>query len=82
MKKLIIGIVCILLAVGLLVYVYLAIRANTAQEGAMKGNIKTYKPPFENHGLLMVVLLGAGMLLFLGGSVLTGLGMQELHNGI
>jgi len=63
-KKLIIGILCILLAAGLLVYVYLSIRANTAQEGVMKGNIKTYKPPYENHGLLMVVLLGVGMLLF------------------
>lgn len=82
MKKLIIGILCILLAAGLLVYVYLAIRANTAQEGVMKGNIKTYKPPYENHGLLMVVLLGVGMLLFLGGALLTGLGAQELHNRI
>ena len=82
MKWLIIGIICILLAIGLLVYVYTAVKANTAQEGVMKGHIMTYKPPYENHGLLMGALLGTGMLLFIGGFVAVGLGLRKLHNGV
>ncbi len=72
-----IGIALMVIAVVLLGIVIVQIQANLAQTGAMAGKIVSYKPPFTNHGL-WVVLGGIGSAFaFLGGAVMTVLGKNK-----
>ncbi len=72
-----IGIALMVIAVVLLGIVIAQIQANLAQTGAMAGKIVSYKPPFTNHGL-WVVLGGIGSAFaFLGGAVMTVLGKNK-----
>ena len=75
--KKVVGIALILLAVVLIGLVISSVGVNMAHEGPMAGKITTYKPPFYSHGLWMVVFIALGGLAFLGGLLLTVVGIRE-----
>ncbi len=72
-----IGISLMVLAIVLLAVVIVMVQSNLASSGPWSGKIATYKPPFENHGLL-TVLIGIGAAVsFLSGAVMFVLGKSE-----
>ncbi len=76
--KKVVGIALILLAVVLIGLVISSVGANMAHEGPVAGKITSYKPPFYSHGLWMVVFIALGGLSFLGGLMLTVVGIREM----
>ena len=75
--KKILGVALVIIALGMLVFVILSVGANMAKTGPLVGKINTYKPPFQNHGLLMVITGIASVVVFLGGIALVSVGRKH-----
>ncbi len=76
-SKIKIGISLMVLAIVLFTVVIVMVQSNLASSGPWSGKITTYKPPFETHGLL-TVLIGIGAAVsFLSGAVMTVLGKSK-----
>ncbi len=71
MKKLVFGILSLILGVDAGVTACISIVKNLPAEGPWISNIFQYHPPFPGHGLLMVVLIFAFLLLVIVGIFLT-----------
>ena len=72
-----IGIAFIALSIVLLIAVVLMVHANISHIGPWAGKITTYKPPFENHGLFVVLLGIISSVSFLSGVILSITGIKE-----
>ncbi len=77
MIKRIVGIILVVISIALLVFVIHGIASNLPADGPLKGNIRGYKPPYDGHGLVMVLSGFAAVLSFLGGLFLIGLAKLE-----
>ena len=75
--KKILGVALVIIALAMLVFVILSVGANMAQTGPLVGKINTYKPPYQNHGLFMVITGIASVVVFLGGIVLVSAGRKR-----
>ena len=75
--KKILGVALVLIAVGMMVFVILSVGANMAKTGPLVGKINTYKPPYQNHGLFMVITGIASVVVFLGGIALMSVGRKR-----
>ena len=76
-SKMKIGISLMALAIVLLAVVIIMVQTNLAASGPWSGKITTYKPPFENHGLLTVLIGMGAAISFLSGAVITVLGKNK-----
>ena len=75
--KKILGVALVLIAVGMMVFVILSVGANMAKTGPMVGKINSYKPPYQNHGLFMVITGIGSVVVFLGGIALVSVGRKH-----
>ena len=77
MKKLIAGIVIALLGLGMDAGAIISIARNLPKSGPLAGKITGYVPPFPGHGLYMVILLAAGVILLLVGIMIAAVASEE-----
>ena len=75
-SKIITGISLMVLGIVLLAAVVIMVQTNLAASGPLAGKITTYKPPFENHGLLTVLIGVCAAVSFLAGMILAALGKK------
>ena len=75
-KKLIIGIVLLVIFVAALLYVIYGVKNGLPSEGQWKGNIHQWKPAFAGQGLLIILIGIAGSLSFFVGIILTILALR------
>ena len=73
-KTRIIGIIFMVLGVLLLSGAVYQVYVNMAHVGPIAGKISSYRPPFPNHGLYVVIAGAASVVSFLGGALLCVLG--------
>lgn len=72
-----IGISFVVVAIVLLAVAIIMTQTNLAASGPWAGKITTYKPPFEYHGFLTILIGVGAAVFFLPGAVLTVLGKNE-----
>ena len=77
MIKRIVGIILVVISIALLVFVIHGIASNLPADGPLKGHIRGYKPPYDGHGLVMVLSGLAAVLSYLGGLFLIGLAKMD-----
>lgn len=77
-RKTVIGIILMVLGLGLGVVAILMVTSNLATTGPAAGKINSYKPPFENHGLLALITGFSGIIAFLGGAMVFSFGRRDL----
>ncbi len=71
-----IGIVLVILAAVLLVVTVQSVGDNLAKTGAAAGKITSYKPPYPNAGLHVVLIGIASVVSFLAGIVFISIGKK------
>ena len=72
-----VGISLIVVAAGLLAFTILSVGANMDWTGPMAGKINTYKPPYQNHGLIMAITGISSAVVFLAGIVMVVVGRKR-----
>ena len=76
--KLIIGAALLLLSIALMVYVIVSVSANIPEAGYDTGMVQlvNYRPPYQNAGLVMVLLGILSVICFITGLVMTAVGIR------
>ncbi len=70
-KKLIAGVILLLVFIAALIYVISAVHNGLPAEGQWKGNIHQWKPAFPGQGIVIIFAGIAGAMSFLAGVFLT-----------
>ena len=76
-KKTVIGLILIVIGVLLAVYVIQSVSDNIPHTGRWAGKITQYRQPFYGHGVMVIWLFLAALILFLIGLVLFFLGRND-----
>lgn len=76
-KKTVIGLIMVVLGILLAVFVIESINANIPHTGRWAGKITQYRQPFYGHGIMVIWLFLAALVLFLGGLVLFFIGRND-----
>ncbi len=75
-KKLIAGVVLLLIFIAALIYVISAVHNGLPADGQWKGSIHQWKPAFPGQGLVIIFTGIAGAAAFISGVILT---IQSVH---
>jgi len=75
--KKIVGIILVLVSVALLVFTIQSVADNLAKDGPVAGKINSFKPAYQNQGVVIILTGIASAISFLAGICFLALGRKK-----